>query len=777
MENTPSPYFIKRDSSPKNGVVELSGYMEMDNNGSNLREYWYLLKRYRWLILGCTAAVVCVAMLYAFTRTRLYTAQATILIERKAPQAVKIQDALSESLDNAEYYKTQYEILKSRALAERVIKEQGLESRAPFSSQQKVVKPGLFSGILKAVSDWRQRSSQAPKKAGEPPSTLNPGIVSAYLRMLKVQTVPGTGLVKVAFETPDPALSMQLANSHAASYIRYGLDLRSKTNDEAIAFLEKKLLELKERVESSEVALNDYRRDKGIISLSDKENIVVDRLSDLNKRLTDAEAERISLEAKVRTVRNGNYEVLSDFLNDPVIENLKKEITNLENEQAKLAKEFKPGYPPLDKVTAQLETSRNRLKAQVRNAVKGVETAYQAARTKEAELRAEMEDQKKQTLDLKDSAVQYGILARDVNTNKQLYDSVLQRMKEMKVAAESQSSNIYVVDKAELPRAPSYPNKTRSLLISIFLGVLGGVGLAFLKDHLNSTFRNPEELERYINLPNLAIVPDFMCLNGDGHHYGYGYSARRLLLRAPKDESANLPAKKAPSEIITEQDPFSVVAESYRNLRSALLLAKADEPPKTIMLTSSTRSEGKSTTLVNMAIVFAQMGAKVLIIDGDLRRPRVHRILKMSNELGLAECLAGQVGPEKVCRPTKVDNLFVITSGSRPPNPAELLGSKTMRQTIHLLRERFDYIFLDSSPVLPVSDALPVATMVDGVLMIVDGENTPRQLVKEARLRLSSGQIKMLGVLLNRVNVQEGSYGSYYGYYYDYYKHDEAESA
>ena len=777
MDNNLSPYFIKQNSPPQNGVIELSGSMEVEGKSANLREYWYLLKRYRWLILGCVAAVVCSTMLYVFTRTPLYTAKATLLIERKAPQVVKLQDALSESIDNAEYYKTQYEILKSRALAERVIKEQGLESKAPFSNQESTSRPGFFSGLFRALTNWKRQSSQPAKKSDEPQLTVNPGTVGAYLGMLSVQPVRGTDLVQVAFQTPIPALSAQLANGHAASYIRYGLDLRSKTNEEALAFLEKKLLELKERVESSEVALNTYRRDKGIISLSDKENIVVDRLADLNKRLTEAEAERISLEAKVRTVRNGNYDALSGMLNDPLVENLKKEIARLENEQVQLAKEFKPGYPPLDKVTAQLESSRNRLRGEIRNSIKGAETAYQAARTKEAELRAKMQEQKTATLDLKDSAVQYAILAREVDTNKQLYDSVLQRMKEMRVAADSQSTNIFVVDKAELPRATSYPDKRHSLLIALFLGLAAGVGLAFLMDHLNSTFRTPEELERYIHLPNLAVVPDFMCLNGDGHAYGYGYGHRPRRLRPPKDENGNLPAKKSPSEIIIEQDPFSVVAESYRNLRSALLLAKADEPPKTIMLTSATRSEGKSTTLVNTAIVFAQMGARVLIIDGDLRRPRCHKILKMPNEVGLAECLAGQIEAEKVFRPTQVDNLFVITSGSRPPNPAELLGSKTMARTLAILRDQFDYIFIDSSPVLPVSDALPLGTMVDGVLMVVDGQNTPRQLVRDARVRLTSPQIKMLGVLLNRVDVQEGSYGSYYGHYYNYYKHDEAETA
>lgn len=772
MDNTPSPYFIHHAPARQNSVIELSAEA-LEIQHSNLREYWYLVKRYRWIILGTVLAVVCSVMLYTLTQTPLYTARTTLLIERKAPQVLKIQDSLTESIDNTEYYKTQFEILKSRALAAQVIQRLGLENKPLFGAQRDGQEPiGLVAGVLRVLTEWTGPSREV-KKTAAAATDVKPEAIDAYARMLSVGPIRGTGLVQVSFETPNAVLSAQLANGHAASYIRYGLDLRSKTNDEALAFLSKKLLELKERVETSEIALNNYRRDKGIISLSDKENIVVDRLADLNKRLTEAEAERISLEARVRTIRRGNYDVLPDLANDPVIDNLKKEIARLEGEHSQLAKEFKPGYPPLDRIAAQLENTRNRVKIEIRSAAKSTESAYQAARAKEDELRAKMQEQKAATLNLKDSAVQYAILAREVDTDKQLYDSVLQRMREMKVAADSQSTNIYVVDKAELPQWASHPKRLQNLMVALLVGLFGGVGLAFLLDHLNSTFRTADELERYIQLPSLAIIPDFLQLNGNGHAYGH---VSRRLNPSEANSQVNLPAKRPPSEIITDHDPFSVVAESYRSLRTALLLAKADEPPRTILLTSATRNEGKSTTLVNVAIVFAQMGSRVLIMDGDLRRPRCHKILRVPNEVGLAECLAGQLEPEKAFRATAVDNLSVMTSGAKPPNPAELLGSRTMLRTLNTLREQFDYIFLDSSPVLPVSDALPVATMVDGVLLIVDGQKTPRQLVREARLRLISRQIKMLGVLLNRVDVREGTYGSYYGHYYDYYNHDEAEA-
>ncbi|HEY2918558.1 MAG TPA: polysaccharide biosynthesis tyrosine autokinase [Candidatus Binatia bacterium] len=764
MAETPSPYLIKRNSSQEDAAITLSPFMEVEE-GSNFRDYWILLRRYRWLILACVVAVVSLVMLYTFTRTPIYTAQATLLIERKPPQVLKMQDALAEQIDTAEYYKTQYEILKSRALAERVIKAQGMDKKPIFASQESAGKTGFVAGLL-------QQFSEAPKKSAEAMPGANAGIIDAYLSMVKIQPIRGTGLVQVAFSTPDPALSAQLANVHSASYVRYGLDLRSKTNEEALAFLEKKLLELKERVEKSEASLNAYRRDKGIISLSDKENIVVDRLGDLNKRLTDAEAERINLEANLRAIRSGNVDVLPAAFTSPVAQGLKGDITRLENEQTQLAKEFKPGYPPLDKVTAQLENSQRRLKSELQNSVRSVEMAYQAAKTREAELRARMEEQKAATLDLKDSAVQYAILAREVDTNKQLYDGVLQRMREMGVAAQVQNSNVYVVDKAEVPSGPSYPLKTRSLLLGLSLGLAIGIGVVLLKEHLDRTFKSPEELERYIQLPHLAVVPDFERLNNREHGYGYGYVSK--ILGAPKSDNGKLPASASPTDII-EQHPLSVGAEAYRALRSALLLARASGPPRTVLLASATRGEGKTTTLVNTAIVFAQTRARVLIIDADLRRPRCHRILKIENTTGLAEVLAGQVEIENVIRPTRVDNLFVVTSGAIPPDPAELLGSQEMAKVLNDLRERFDYIFMDSSPLLPVTDAVLLATMVDGVLMVVDGQKTPRQAVKNARARLTSAKIKILGVLLNRVDVLEGSYAGYYGQYYKYYGPDDQE--
>ncbi|MBI4526971.1 MAG: polysaccharide biosynthesis tyrosine autokinase [Deltaproteobacteria bacterium] len=773
MTQQPSPYFFRRvPPQPPEEPIDLQEYTVAEDQGTTLEDYWRLVKRYRWLILACTFAVLVAAALYTFTRTPLYTARATLLIERKPPRVLKNQqDTSVESGDYygaMEYYKTQYEILKSRDLAAVALREGALTNGDLSGGKEADSKKGLVADLWGAAMDWFESlMPAAPKpKSSEPASVDVKSAIGTYISMLEIKPVQGTSLVRVGFSTPDPALSARLANTHASAYVRYGLELRSQTNEEALEFLQKKLLELKERVEKSEAALNSYRRDKGIISLDDKENIILDRLVDLNKRLTAAEADRIGLEAQVRIIRRGNYDALPVVANNSIIQGLRNEIGRLENERIHLSKEFKPGYPPLDKINAQLENSRRRMLAEIQSEIKTIESAYQAAVTREQELRARMQEQKKATLNLKDSAVQYAILAREVDTNRQLYDSVLQRMKEMGVAAEVRTSNVYLMDKAEPPAAPSYPNTRRTLLLGLLLGLAGGVGLAFLLERLDNTFKGPEEVERYIQLPNLAVVPDFSLLNKPG----YGYVSR-LVNRAASELPAAIDGDSN-KQLVLAHHPLSVVVEAYRMLRSSLLLSRAGEPPHIVLITSATRGEGKTTTLINTAIVFAQMGVRTLVIDADLRRPRCHKVLEVENGVGLSELLAGQIDVQKAIKPTAADGLFLMSSGAACPNPAELLGSKKMNETLLLLKEQYDYIFVDSSPVMAVSDAVMLSTMVEGVLLVVDGK-TSKTLVREARARLSNPYTKILGVLLNRVDTRNGDYASYYRHYYHYYHDDD----
>jgi polysaccharide biosynthesis transport protein len=618
---------------------------------------------------------------------------------------------------------------------------------------------GVVAVLWGTAKGWAGRFfSQPPKTAEEYPLGVNPELVDAYLSMLAINPIRQTRLVKIAFSTPDPALSARVASAHARTYIRQGLELRTWANEDGLRFLEEKLVELKGRVEKSEAALNRYRRQREIISLDDKENIVVERLADLNKRLTEAEADKIALEAQIQVIQKKAYESLPAIMNSTVVQMLKQQLAQQEGELVQLSTLFKPGHPRMDQMQAQVEDARHQLRQEIQRVVRGTESAYQAARGKENALRKEMDKQKAATLGLKDVAVEYAILAREVDTNRQLYDSVLQRMKEIGVAAELRTSNVSIIDKAEPPHTSSRPKKIQSLLLSALVALIGGVSLAFLLESLDNTLKTPEEVEHYLRLPNLGILPDLLSL--EWRRY-----ASQKLHALPPQLPSSLASGKKPALVVSHH-PFAVVKEAFRTLRTAILLSRAGESPKTILFTSGIHGEGKTVTVLNSAIVFAEMGVPVLVIDADLRRPSCHRILKMENGLGLTEVLTGQTSPMEVIRPTATNHLFLLSAGSLPPNPAVLVGSKKMQETVASLREQYDYILIDSPPVIQVSDALLLSTIVDGVVLVVSSQETPKYVVREARSRLSYARAKILGVTLNRVNLRRGDYTYYYGSYY-----------
>jgi capsular exopolysaccharide synthesis family protein len=767
-----------------------------EEGGFDFREYWRVIRKHGWLISALFLGALFITACVLFRMTPLYTAESTLLIERKTPQVLDVQQAVSESLvsDEYDYYKTQYEILKNRALAAQVILEQRLEQHRLFSRTDQPV--GGVNNLWSTVKTWVNLEHWMSWTSGQERQTkedlslgVRPEIINAYLGMLEIKPVEHTRLVKIALSTPDPDLSARLANAHTQAYIQQGVALRSRANEEALRFLEAKLGELKERMEQAEATLNNYRRDKGIISLDEKENIVVERLADLNKRVTEAEAERIGLEAQVQLIRKRNYDSLPAVISSTLIQTLKEQVARLEGESAQMAAQFKTGYPRLAQLQAQVTETRERLKYEIQHVVGGIESAYLAAEARERELRAKMEQQKEMTLRLKDAAVEYALLAREAETNRQLYDSVLQRMKEMGVAAELRASNVSIIEQAEPPLTPSKPKKPLTLFLSACLGLIGGVGLAFFFEHLDNTLKTPEEVERVLGLPNLGVVPDFLSLHG--RSYGYAPhqvldkdgSVRQLMEKRENGTArdglkilAYVPPREPGKELlVVSHHPLSVVAEAYRSLRTGILLSRAAAPPKTILFTSGTQAEGKTSTTINTAVIFAQMGVKVLVIDADLRRPRCHKVLGMSHRLGLTEVLTGQRGPLEMIRSTNIDNLFLLGSGAIPPNPAELVGSKRMRELLASLQEVYDYILIDSPPVMPISDAVLLSTFVDGVVLVVGGQQTPKHVIKETCSRLEYAQAKILGVALNRVNMQSGDYAYYYRDYYSYYHHAEAE--
>jgi capsular exopolysaccharide synthesis family protein len=724
-----------------------------NDEGVRLQDYWRVLKKRFRLILLLFVSTVGTTAAIAFSLTPSYTAGATLLIEPQTPQVLDLRDVLAQPLgpDEYDYYKTQYEILRSYSLAARVIHEQHLDANPWFTGKERTF---TLSRVWLEVKDALRSAlfSSMPPPVGEYPLGVSPELVERYLKTLEVRPIQGTRLVRITFDSPHPETAALVANAHAEAYIQQGVELRTRTNEEARSFLEGKLAELRARAEKSETALNSYRRSRKMISPDDKENLIVGRLTDLNRRLTEAEVEKIALEAQVRVTR-ATSEDLPGVTDNKLVQTLKEQLTRTKNEYASLAVLYQPGYPRLEQLKVQIEETQARVDREIRQMVKSVEAAYRAADAKAKELRARVEEQRSAALKLKDAAVDYAILAREVDTNRQLYDSVLQRIKEMGLQAALSTSNVSFVDRAVPPLLPAKPRKTLSLLIGAVIGVIGGVGLAFLSEYLDNTLKTPQEVERFVQAPTLGIVPDFTS-----------EPLRRQL--TPTASRATPASEASAKELLLSYHPLSLITEAYRTLRSSILLSRAGEPPRTLLVTSSTKGEGKTVTALNTAIVLAQMGARVLVIDADLRQSRCHKILHAENGRGLTEFLSGHAELAQVIRATSTKQLSFISAGSTPPNPADLLGSERMRTAVQWLSRRYDYVLIDSPPVMLASDAVLLSTIVDGVVLVVNSQHTPGHIVKEARARLDYARAKILGAVINKVDITTSDYaGDYHAYY------------
>jgi capsular exopolysaccharide synthesis family protein len=748
------------------------GWQDEADDGFTLREYWWVLRRHLRLIASLVACAMTLTLLALILMTPQYTASTTLLIERQPPQVLNITELITESAtnDQYDYYKTQYELLQSRGLAAQVIKELDLERHPLFMPDRAA--GGLVRQMLGAITDWLA-SLRASREvsAGDGELGVEPGVIDSYLASLAVEPEFGTRLVRVLFTTPERDLSARIANAHVRAYVRRGMELRSQASEDARRFLESKLVELKEKVEASEAALNAYRRERGIVALTleDKHSLAAERLKTLNGSLAEAEAERIALEAQALLVRKGAYDSLPAVISNSLIQNLKSQMAGLEARHANMASQFKPQYPPLAQLRAELDETRRRLGQEVARVAQGIESAYEAAVSRERQVAEQLEREKERAMALNDASLHDAVLARDVDTNRQLYASVLERMKEMGVAAEVRASNVSVVDRAEVPRSPSHPRWALSLLLAGMLTFIGAVAGAFLLDHVDDRFRNPDEVERYLQVPLIGLVPDFASLNGKPPAVRAQRTAR-LFAFASARASAKHRTPSSGGVIVFIDNHLAAAGEAYRAMRTALLLSRAGAPPKTLLLTSALSREGKTVTAVNTAIALAHAGGRVLLIDADLRRASCHRLFRLENRVGLSEALAGHIEPEEaVVTLENAAHAWLLPSGAQPPNPSELLGSSRMAEIIRRLSEQYDHIVIDSAPVIPVSDTVALAAMVDGVVLVV-GPGTRKQLVRSACARLRRVGAKLVGAVLNQLDVRDPDY-YYYSHYYSYHEY------
>jgi polysaccharide biosynthesis transport protein len=730
--NEPSKYFIHREI-PEPEYVELPNWGDEDEPTAS--DYWRIIVRHKRLILVLMAAVLLGTGILMCVIPPSYVATSTILIDHRAPK-VEIKPAGSETqpLSDEEaddYYGTQYKILQSRSLALRVIQDLGLQDSPLLDAPPLLAWLGIKSSSKQTKLEKREEE------------------IDSYLKRLTVKPQTGTRLVTISFSAPDPMLAARIANAQVRTYVAQGEQRRDQASTTARDFLEKKLQQVQDRVEKSEAALNDYRRQRGIVAApsDDKTNVLTQRLAELEKALTSAETARIALESEIHLIHAGDYDSLPMVINSALIQNLKQEYAKADADYASLASQFKPGYPELEEVNAHRNELRTRLDRDMQQVADSIQWSYKASVAREDELHKEVDAEKAEVAALNDASLQDALMVREVESDQTLYRNILAKINELGVVGGAPSTEVSIIDEAEPPIEPSSPQKALILASAGVGSLFLGICLAVLLDRLDDTFKDPEQLERSLALPCLGLVPDFTRLRPSG---------RRLLSKFPSATVPVFTAHKLPSI-----KPGTEISETFRAIRIGIVASRATPSPKMVLITSGSASEGKTMTAVNTALAFAQMGDKVLLIDADLRRARCHTVLDIHNNAGLSEVLTGRRKPEEVVRSTRIEGLACITAGSPQENPGALLGSKKMVDMLAYLRNFYDCILIDSAPVMQISDTLLLATVVDGVLLVA-GPATPKRVLQTVCSRLSMVRANLLGVVLNRLDIKLGNDGYYY---------------
>lgn len=711
------------------------GAVGPENDEFDLRELWSVIVKRRWTIFLFTLMVLIAVLAATYLMTPLYRAGMTLQIDREDIKVVKIEEvapieATGPALD---YYQTQYELLKSRNLAQRVIDQLDLANRQPEISRLAQAKRWL--------ADWLPQGWRA-KKEPQSEAARKEAFITAFLEDLTVAPVRNSRLVKLYYESPEPELAATILNALAKAYIDLSLARRFDASSYARDFLQERLQQVKAKLEDSEREMVEFASQQGIVNVSGDEtqNIVTQKLAAINTALAAVEKQRTSAEAAYRQMLGTRGHGLNQVLDSKIIQTLKESKAKLEAQYQENLSLYKPAYPAMVRLRDQIAQLDRQINQEVANIRGAITATFEAAKTEETLLRANLNQLKRDVLELQGRSIQLNILRREVDTNRELYNGLLQRYKEIGVAAGVGTNNISVVDEAKPPSLPYKPSLLQNALLALVLGLLGGIGLAFLRERVDDTFKQPDEVEKLLGLPVLGIIP---------------------WIRRKRGETRAI--------ALTEYDnPRSAFVEAYRSLCATLVFSTSSGVPRLLTVTSAATAEGKSTTALSLAIQLTYAGRKVLLIDADLRNPSLHHSLGLDNNAGLSTLLASdQTGPMAIAKSTCIPNLFVIPAGPLPLNPAELLSGSKMRGILVLAAEKFDHVLVDSPPVLGLADALILGNLCDGTLLNVDIGSTRRDRVQAACKRLRGARVHLVGALLTKLQFRHGVYGYYHdpGYY------------
>jgi len=726
-------------------------YNSLPSQESTLREYIRVLIKRKWMVSSVIVGIFMAVAVASLRQTPIYEAVGQIVVNKGDSNLITFKD----SMPVVDYYDqsdldTEVRILQSDLMALQVIRQLNLDKRPEFGGHSDQKQANLVADPLQ--SDSNRTSS----------------LLSAFRGSLKVSLIPNTRVMEIHYNSTDPQLAASAVNTLAATYVEQNFKTKFESTMQASDWLSKQLVDLQMKVETSQEKLVRYQREHEILGTDEKQNIITEKLDELNKEMTLAESDRMQKEAVYRqTQSNDPVAIAAAIISDgPVngsgsglLDKLHDQQATLRIQVAELSTQFGPSYPKVQQLNNQIKEIDHELELETSKAVDHLKQRYLAALQRETMLRGAFDKQKQEANKLNESAIEYSILKRDLDSNRTLYEGLLEKLKEAGVTAGLRSNNFRIINAARVPSYPSEPNIPRNLSFALVLGIISGVGLAFVLENMDNTVRTPEQAQIISGLPSLGMIPL-------GSKSGHGTNGKRLALTASKEVV----------ETVTQIRPQSQMAESYRALRTSLLLSNLGAPPKVIMVTSARPQEGKTTTSINTAIVLAQKGVRVLLIDADLRRPSVHKTLGMGPRSGLSNVLTGSATVQQTITTSPIlPNLLIMPAGTPPPNPAELLASSNMRDLIAELRQQFDHIVIDTPPTLSVTDAVVMSPRADATILVIRSGHTTKQALRRARDILTQVNAHVAGVLLNAVDLTSPDYYYYYEYqgkYGQYYQED-----
>ncbi len=718
----------------------------------HLRDYGRVLSERRGVVITCLVLVVAFTALFTFLAHPEFKATTTIQIERKAPEALSFGEAIStEYYDYQDFYQTQYKVLQSRSVMRLAAERLDLPNRPEYASRK--------GSPLTRLYIWATDLLSPPDETG-PKDPWRRAIAFMDSR-LTVEPVRNSKLVRLTFVDIDKQLCADAANAVAEAYEQFNTDTRFTTSSQAREFLTKQVARLQSEIAAEERKLQDYGTKKEILALSDgTQDISEKALGDMNGKYVESKGRLAIAQALSEAVAKGSPDSLPEVLASPLIADLKKQHAEIERRHNQTAERFKPDWPPLKQLQEELDGAKERLGIETESIARQVRSVAKAEYAKikdEVEfLGRQVASQKGEVQRVGRDAIEYASLKAGIETKRKILTDLLTRQSDnetTRALKDTPASNMRVVDRAEVPRGPYKPDVPLNLMLSLVFGLALGAGAALLLNYLDNTVKSEQDIQRYAGVPALGFIPLYQPLH---------------VVAADEPPSTSQYA----ADIACHADTRSSFAEAFKSLRTAFLMASPERAPRHVVITSCEPLDGKSTVATNLAIALTQLGRRIVIVDADLRRPRVHKVFNFSNDTGLSSFLSGNADVADILHESSIVNLHVVTSGPVPPNPSELLASKSMDAFMERLDAMgpFDHVFFDSPPLLQMADAVLLANRMDATILVAREGRTTHQSLTSGTKRLRQSRARVLGAVLNAVVERFGNY-----YYYRYHREEPGE--